>query len=135
MSLKPQHVVFFYTNYIRGFLKSDHSHARYVLKVIKDDFKNNINISNRLIDIDKRTKEYRQGKLYQSDEITEVSEMIAKTVPCHYKAYVHGNEYLDSIQWRYKIGKYKKGGVVESGEVKQARNWYEEYQYNKKQKS
>ena len=74
-------VTYFYRNFLRGGLKTDHSHSRVVLSSMITEFTKDSEIGQRLRYINQFSKLEKQ----LDTEIDEVSKMIANEIPLQYR--------------------------------------------------
>lgn len=74
-------VTYFYKNFLRGDLRTDHSHSRIVLSSMMSEFPKDSEIGQRLRYINQFSKLEKQ----LHTEIDEVSKMIANEIPLQYR--------------------------------------------------
>jgi hypothetical protein len=93
---------FFYMNYLRGFLQSDHSHSRAVLKSLEHSFPVDSIIGKKL----KIIRDNQNGHLH--DTTRDVSDLIAETIPLKYRVAYQAQEFI----YNYGIVEHDKPTII-----------------------
>lgn len=73
---------YFYKNYLRGFLRSDHSHARHVFNSVLYNFPKSNPIRQQL---DTLNSSHIGSMMVNSKNIEKMSDEIAQTIPLKYR--------------------------------------------------